>query len=679
MADIWSEFKKYLGDALPGGALNPELTTNINESPVPVSMAALRSFLGEAPDELGVSVLHPQRAGIMKAAEPAYWLGLGTQVSPLAGLAKQAVEAAPRTIRNVQRVVRNVPPEQAILDELSRVNLPYERSAFASKRGWVGPVSVGDMGGVSYPSSGILSALAKPSAVGHTHPRTEGYRYAPLSPADKPVLFGQPVDMLVYHTDRQTGAPVGWSEKLAAGDMPPQLSGPTEVSDYVKELMARPGYSTDVPLSMRPSGIMEPEGSAGLMASKPVDYKSPDVDLSRRFFFTMARPAENLPAVVPAVSQSKPVTGALSKIASENTAISQAPMASEAVGGLNQLIDKAAQAPVTRRTILRGILSQALQRFMPKSVVEPVQELAKDVVTQAVSPTPVYSLSPELRAAVYNMPRSAVDWNWDVRMGPSGLLNRASAAANLLKYADQPVVGESGMSLKQALREIKSEPEAYEKFKSTLGALSDTERASVSSFAKNKSDYLNELRKQGYPENIISRESRVWDQKGGKFKPARLPSENSSYPMFDPAHAPYSYDFQELSDIYPEFSDMLKGMTAKQAKQVWSEYAASPEGKAARAALKKYKDQELGVYEMLAKERGIHTPPRYSYLPDELRSYYHNRFKEAGVRIPTYNPGELSVNVDAIKSGSLSKVKAQSPGGYAHGGLAQLKECSCGR
>lgn len=85
MPSIWSEFKKYLGDALPGGALNPELTTNINESPMPVSVAALRSFLGEAPDELGVSALHPQRTSIMKVAEPAFAAGTALQVAPIMG------------------------------------------------------------------------------------------------------------------------------------------------------------------------------------------------------------------------------------------------------------------------------------------------------------------------------------------------------------------------------------------------------------------------------------------------------------------------------------------------------------------------------------------------------------------------------------------------------------------
>ena len=86
---IWSEFKKYLGDALPGGALNPELTTNINESPVPVGMAALRSFLGEAPDELGVSALHPQREAVRRVAEPAFAAGTALQVSPMLGGLRQ--------------------------------------------------------------------------------------------------------------------------------------------------------------------------------------------------------------------------------------------------------------------------------------------------------------------------------------------------------------------------------------------------------------------------------------------------------------------------------------------------------------------------------------------------------------------------------------------------------------
>ena len=105
MADIWSEFKKYLGDALPGGALNPELTTNINESPVPVGMAALRSFLGEAPDELGVSALHPQRDAIRRVAEPAFAAGTALQVAPvLSGLSAlkasrgTVLSAAPRNV-----------------------------------------------------------------------------------------------------------------------------------------------------------------------------------------------------------------------------------------------------------------------------------------------------------------------------------------------------------------------------------------------------------------------------------------------------------------------------------------------------------------------------------------------------------------------------------------------------
>lgn len=105
MPDIWSEFKKYLGDALPGGALNPELTTDINESPVPVGMAALRSFLGEAPDQLGVSVFHPQYRDIMRAANPTFAAGTTLSVVPvMSGLSAlraskgTVLSAAPRNV-----------------------------------------------------------------------------------------------------------------------------------------------------------------------------------------------------------------------------------------------------------------------------------------------------------------------------------------------------------------------------------------------------------------------------------------------------------------------------------------------------------------------------------------------------------------------------------------------------
>jgi hypothetical protein len=51
----------------------------------PKTYAAVASFMGDAPDELGFSVLHPDYEGVRKVADPAYGLGIAAQVAPIVG------------------------------------------------------------------------------------------------------------------------------------------------------------------------------------------------------------------------------------------------------------------------------------------------------------------------------------------------------------------------------------------------------------------------------------------------------------------------------------------------------------------------------------------------------------------------------------------------------------------
>jgi hypothetical protein len=51
----------------------------------PKTYAAMASFMGEAPDQLGFSVLHPDYEGIRKVADPAFGLGIAAQVAPIVG------------------------------------------------------------------------------------------------------------------------------------------------------------------------------------------------------------------------------------------------------------------------------------------------------------------------------------------------------------------------------------------------------------------------------------------------------------------------------------------------------------------------------------------------------------------------------------------------------------------
>ena len=58
---------------------------DVNTLPDPLTYAAVQSFLGTAPDELGFSAMHPQREAIRRVAEPAFAIGTATQVVPALG------------------------------------------------------------------------------------------------------------------------------------------------------------------------------------------------------------------------------------------------------------------------------------------------------------------------------------------------------------------------------------------------------------------------------------------------------------------------------------------------------------------------------------------------------------------------------------------------------------------
>jgi hypothetical protein len=51
----------------------------------PKTYAAVSGLMGEAPDEMGFSVLHPDYEGIRKVADPAFGLGIAAQVAPIVG------------------------------------------------------------------------------------------------------------------------------------------------------------------------------------------------------------------------------------------------------------------------------------------------------------------------------------------------------------------------------------------------------------------------------------------------------------------------------------------------------------------------------------------------------------------------------------------------------------------
>jgi hypothetical protein len=86
------------------------LARDVNTLPDPRTYAVVSGFLGEAPDEMGFSVLHPDYQGIRDVADPAYALGVAAGVASAvarpvtmatleaARLARQAALAGGRTL-----------------------------------------------------------------------------------------------------------------------------------------------------------------------------------------------------------------------------------------------------------------------------------------------------------------------------------------------------------------------------------------------------------------------------------------------------------------------------------------------------------------------------------------------------------------------------------------------------
>jgi hypothetical protein len=68
---------------------------DVNTLPDPRTYAAVSGFLGQAPDEMGFSVMHPDREGIKKAGEAGFYAGTALQVAPLVGGAMKLANLAP--------------------------------------------------------------------------------------------------------------------------------------------------------------------------------------------------------------------------------------------------------------------------------------------------------------------------------------------------------------------------------------------------------------------------------------------------------------------------------------------------------------------------------------------------------------------------------------------------------
>jgi hypothetical protein len=81
----------------PGFKMNPKMG-DINQVADPRTLAAVKGFFGQAPDQQGFSVMHPDSAGIRSAGEAGYYTGIG---SLLAAPAIKGLGAASKGIASL--------------------------------------------------------------------------------------------------------------------------------------------------------------------------------------------------------------------------------------------------------------------------------------------------------------------------------------------------------------------------------------------------------------------------------------------------------------------------------------------------------------------------------------------------------------------------------------------------
>lgn len=68
---------------------------DVNTLPDPRTYAAVSGFLGQAPDEMGFSALHPDREGIKRAGQAGFGIGTALQVAPIVGGAMKLANIGP--------------------------------------------------------------------------------------------------------------------------------------------------------------------------------------------------------------------------------------------------------------------------------------------------------------------------------------------------------------------------------------------------------------------------------------------------------------------------------------------------------------------------------------------------------------------------------------------------------
>jgi hypothetical protein len=119
---------------------------DVNTLPDPKTYAAVSGFLGQAPDEMGFSAMHPDREGIKKAGEAGFGLGTAAQIAPIGAALRGIGGKGTTTAAKMMEGMRDIPvgmstkPVQSIFSPIPSADAPFVGRLDEFVSGLPGPV-----------------------------------------------------------------------------------------------------------------------------------------------------------------------------------------------------------------------------------------------------------------------------------------------------------------------------------------------------------------------------------------------------------------------------------------------------------------------------------------------------------------------------------------------------------
>jgi hypothetical protein len=213
-----------------------------------------------------------------------------------------------------------------------------------------------------------------------------------------------------------------------------------------------------------------------------------------------------------------------------------------------QVVEALGNVPMSRRGFLRTTASPAVQAGIRTMVPELAEALpsAASVLKPAAA-----QLTPRAKTGAMNL------------MANVARMSRAPSALDRASLVSVAVP--EGMSLKQFMREVKTEPDVYNTMMKDVERLGLEERFGQA-HGSSKEDYMSQLKDMGTPEGSIGREAKLWDKYGGNFKePTNYVSENVKPRMFDVDMSAPEWFYDLDSATQERLKDKLMGVPTNEA------------------------------------------------------------------------------------------------------------------